>query len=77
MRLYFEQIHNLKESLMFVDLFPAHSFQDASAVLECWLRRVLPDLRGSFVERNDDYHLSHVLQTLHNIQDELKGLIVL
>lgn len=41
-RLHFEQIHNLKESLMFVDLFPAHSFPDASAALECWLRRVLP-----------------------------------
>jgi hypothetical protein len=76
-RLHFEQIHNLKESLMFVDLFPAHNFPDASAVLERWLRRVLPALKGSFVERNEDYHLSHVLQRLRNIQDELKGLVLL
>lgn len=76
-RLHFEQIHNLKESLMFVDLFPAHNFSDASAVLECWFRRVLPALKGSFMERDEDYHLSHVLQRLRNIQDELQGLVLL
>ena len=38
--LYFKQLYNLKEGLMFIDLFLAYSLLDASIVLERWLRRV-------------------------------------
>lgn len=76
-RLHFDQIHNLKDNLIFVDLFPAHSLTDASAVLERWLRRVLPALKESSVDRNEDDLSCHILQRLRKVRDELPGLLSL
>jgi hypothetical protein len=75
-RLHFDQIHKLKSNLLFVDLPPAYTLPDASAIVERWLRKVLPALKDSSVGMGEDDHFSHVLQRLRNIRDELSGLVL-
>ncbi|CZT53523.1 uncharacterized protein RSE6_15144 [Rhynchosporium secalis] len=75
-RIHFEQIHDLKEVIMFVDLFPAQDL-DAFGVLERCLRRVYPALKGSFAD-SDSYEepgFSHIVQRLRYVQDRMPGLI--
>lgn len=73
-RLHFGQIHDLKEDLRFVGLFPAHDL-DAFAVLERCLRRVYPALQEPFAGSNEEPGFSHIVQRLRLVQDEMPGLI--
>ncbi|KAH6704169.1 hypothetical protein BKA61DRAFT_581411 [Leptodontidium sp. MPI-SDFR-AT-0119] len=73
-RLHFKQIHDLKEVLMFVGLFPAQDL-DAFAVLERCLRRVFPALKKPFVDSDEEPSFSHIVQRLRHVQDEMPGLI--
>ncbi|KAH9205163.1 hypothetical protein DL95DRAFT_417643 [Leptodontidium sp. 2 PMI_412] len=73
-RLHFEQIHDLKEVLMFVGLFPAQDL-DAFAVLERCLRRVFPALKEPFADSDEEPGFSHIVQRLRHVQDEMPGLI--
>ena len=75
-RLHFDQIHNLKDDLIFAGLLPTQTLPDAAAAIEEWLPRVLQALKGSFVDRNENRLFCHVLQRLRETRDELPGLIL-
>ncbi|CZT07005.1 uncharacterized protein RAG0_12590 [Rhynchosporium agropyri] len=75
-RLHFEQIHDLKEVLMFVNLFPAQDL-DASGVLERCLRRIYPALKKPFTNwfSNEEPGFSLIVQRVRYVQDGMPGLI--
>ncbi|KAN0089256.1 hypothetical protein V8E51_019516 [Hyaloscypha variabilis] len=75
-RLHFDQIHNLKDDLIYVASPPTQALPDAAAAIEEWLPRVLKALKGSFVDRNENRLFCHVLQRLRKTRDELAGLIL-
>ena len=67
-RLQFDQIHGLKEDLIFLP--------DASAAIEQWLPSAWQALNGSFVDRNENCLFHYVLQRLCQTRDELPRLIL-
>lgn len=73
-RLYFEQIHDLKEVLMFVGLFLAQDL-DAFAVLERCLRRVFLALKELFADSDSEPSFSHIVQRLRHVQDKMPKLM--
>ena len=68
-RLHFDQIHGLRDDLMFLP--------DAFFAIEQWLSRALQVLKESFVDRDENCLFDYVLQRLCQTQDELPGLILL
>ena len=62
-RLHFEQIHNLKEDLKFIGLFPAHNL-DAFAMLKRCLRKVYPAFQKPFAGSNEEPGFFHIVQKL-------------
>jgi hypothetical protein len=66
-RPYFDQIHGLKDDLLFLP--------DVLTTIEQWLPSVLQVLKGSFMDQ-DENRLFYVLQRLCQTRDELPGLIL-
>ena len=75
-RLHFDQIHDLKEDLIFVGLRSTEDLPHASAAIEMWLPRVWQALNGSLVEGDENQLFCNLLQRLRNTQDELPKLIL-
>jgi hypothetical protein len=67
-RLHFDQIHQLKDDLIFLP--------DAFAAIELWLPRALQALSGSFVDRDESRLFDYILERLCQTRDELPGLIL-
>ena len=67
-RLHFDQIHDLKDDLIFLP--------DTSAAIEQWLPRALRALKGLSVDRDENYLFDYVLQRLCQTRDELPGLVL-
>ena len=75
-RIHFDQIHNLKDALIFVDLPPTHTTPDAATVIEQWGPRVLRALERPFMHANENLLFSQVMQKLRQTRDELPNLIL-
>ena len=76
-RLHFDQIHHLKEYLVFVGLQSPKDLPDASARIEIWLPRVWKALNGLSMEGNENQLFCDLVQKLRNTRDELLALILL
>ncbi|CAG8977995.1 hypothetical protein HYALB_00000664 [Hymenoscyphus albidus] len=75
-RLHFNQIHKLKDDLIFVRFLPPETLPSASAVVEEWLPIVLGELQGWGVNGNRYPLFCHVLQRLRSVGDELPELLL-
>ena len=67
-RLHFDQIHDLKDDLIFLP--------DTSAAIKQWLPRALRALKGLSVDRDENYLFDYILQRLCQTRDELPGLVL-
>ena len=74
-RLHFDQIHKLKDDLVSLKCPPQQDSAEAFAAIENWLPVVLQTLKGSWVDKNECRPFGYVLQRLHNIRQELPGLL--
>jgi hypothetical protein len=68
-RLHFDQIHRLKDDLIFLP--------DTFAAIELWLPKALQALSGAFVDRDESRLFDYILERLCQTRDELPGLILL
>jgi hypothetical protein len=75
-RLHFDQIHHLKEELVFVGLRSTKDLPLASAAIETWLPRIWQALNKSSVEGDENQLFHNLVQRLRNTHDELPELIL-